>query len=211
MKIEFRNGAGPAALVKESPTDADAYAMPMVAGHLAADTWAVIADHTGRFRERVTQDAFAKALKRDREQVKILFDHGKDSRYGGLPIATLEIAFVDVRGLVWGGRLFDNSIGRDLAPVLASGALGASLRFSVLDEQWEEGRDLERLPLRTIRDLEIYELGPVVFGAYPTSSAGISAPPRAAQRLAASRRTWPPVSRKQFIRSLAARTASRRR
>ena len=151
---------------------------------------------SGRARERVTE-GFARALKRDRETIRIQFNHGHDPRIGELPIAPLEIAFVDMRGLVWGGRLFDNSIGRDLAPVLASGVLGASFRFGVLDEQWEAptraSDNLERLPSRTIRDLKLFELGRVVWPAYPTSSAGTSAPPRSKSQ---------PVSRADFNASL---------
>jgi HK97 family phage prohead protease len=195
--IELRTG-GEAGIARDTSAAADTYTMPMVAGHLPADTWTEISDVTeGRFRERVTQEAFAKALKRDREQIRILFQHGHDMRFGSLPIAPLEIAFVDVRGLVWGGRLFGNSIGRDLAPVLASGVLGASFRFQVLDEELERyarasRENVEALPSRTVRDLRLFELGPVVFPAYTTSSAGTSAPaaPRSRPRRFTSDAEW---------------------
>ena len=46
-----------------------------------------------------------------------------------------------------------------------------SFRFRVLGESWQEEKD--KLPLRTISEVELYEVGPVVWPAYDATSVGV--------------------------------------
>ena len=80
----------------------------------------------------------------------------------------------------------------------------SSFRFSVRAERFDarparSEHNPERLPERTVRKLAIYEMGPVVFAAYPTSAAGLhngsSAPRSAARRFA-------PMIQAQFVARL---------
>lgn len=45
-----------------------------------------------------------------------------------------------------------------------------SFRFRVTREEWDETGDI---PVRTIRELDLFELGPVVFPAYEATSVGV--------------------------------------
>jgi hypothetical protein len=54
---------------------------------------------------------------------------------------------------------------------IQSGAIdGMSFRFSVVRDQWADGK---KMPSRTINEVKLYELGPVVFPAYAATSVGV--------------------------------------
>ena len=46
-----------------------------------------------------------------------------------------------------------------------------SFRFRIIDEDWNRGND--GTEERTIREVELYEVGPVVFPAYEQTSVGV--------------------------------------
>ena len=71
---------------------------------------------------------------------------------------------------------------------IANGSVdGMSFRFSVVKEQVDEYGDL---PLRTVQEVKLYELGPVVFPAYADTSVGVRSdlPTDPAARLDLARR-----------------------
>ena len=51
------------------------------------------------------------------------------------------------------------------------GISGMSFRFRIVDETW--GRANDGMEERTIREVELYEVGPVVFPAYEQTSVGV--------------------------------------
>src|SRR5690606_9523790 len=73
--------------------------------------------------------------------------------------------------------LSDTSYNRDMIiPLLRDGLLGASFRFRVRAEEWVDEPDPSEanprgLPERTIKDTDLYELGPVTFPANPAADA----------------------------------------
>lgn len=182
--------------------------MPFVSGHFARfGAWTEISSAwEGRFLERIAPGAFARTIKEDRPHIRLLFQHGQDPLLGARPIASLDGLGEDATGGWYFGKLFPDTIAsRELLPLLRAGVLGSSFRFKVDRERVDakplrSDRNPERLPERTITEVTLFELGPVVFPAYPTTTAGVSSgehPPRST--------TPPPVkliSSDEFVRRL---------
>lgn len=123
----------------------------------------------GNFEERIAPGAFAKTLK-ERTPV-IQWDHGHDAATGSVPIAAIDKIREDDHGLFVSARMFDNPRVEPIRQAIAGGAIdGMSFRFRVIKERWDESRDV---PLRTISELDLFELGPVVFPAYASTSVGV--------------------------------------
>lgn len=123
----------------------------------------------GRFDEVIARGAFAKTLK-ERTPV-VQFDHGHHPLVGSIPIATPEVLREDAHGLYLRARLHDNWLTQPVRDAIASGAIdGMSFRFSVVKEAWDESGDV---PVRTVQEVKLYELGPVVFPAYADTSVGV--------------------------------------
>ena len=134
----------------------------------------VIDSWEGRFVERIAKGAFARTLEQRGDKVKVLFNHGFDPSVGDKPLGKPEVMREDKRGLWVEVPIDDTSYGRDIVASLRSGALdGQSFRFSVKDEKWDEPKDAKSLPVRTIREVELFEFGPVTFPAYEATSAGV--------------------------------------
>ena len=137
----------------------------------------VIDSWEGKFIERIAPGAFRKTLTDRGDRVKVLFNHGFDPSIGDKPLGKPESMREDKIGLRVRVPLDDTSYNRDLVASLRSGALdGQSFRFSVKRDEWaepEEGKD--SLPVRTLRELVLYEFGPVTFPAYEATTAGVRA------------------------------------
>jgi HK97 family phage prohead protease len=140
------------------------------------DTPTRIDSWEGQFDETIARGAFKKTL---REKTPVLqFDHGHDARTGSVPIGSIEQIREDAKGLFVRARLFDNPVVEPIRQAIEGGAIdGMSFRFRVLRDEWEEPSDKDRqkgkIPQRTIREVQLFELGPVVFPAYPTTSVGV--------------------------------------
>jgi HK97 family phage major capsid protein/HK97 family phage prohead protease len=145
----------------------------------------------GTFQEVVAPGAFKRTLKQ-RGYPVMQFDHGNDTRTGSVPIGVYTaITEEDSSGLHVIGRLFDNPVVEPIRQAVEGKAItGMSIKFRVVDDVWtdnagkklsgEELWDLlwtgggERGPiLRTIREVELFECGPVVFPAYEETSVGV--------------------------------------
>lgn len=123
----------------------------------------------GKFDEVIAQGAFAKTI-RTRTPV-MQFDHGHDLATGSVPIGAIKALKEDKRGLHVEARLHDNVRVEPIRQAIESGAIdGMSFRFRVIREEWDETPDI---PLRTIREVELFELGPVVFPAYASTTVGV--------------------------------------
>jgi HK97 family phage prohead protease len=123
----------------------------------------------GNFEERIAPGAFAKTLK-ERTPV-IQWDHGHDAATGSVPIAAIDKIREDDHGLFVSARMFDNARVEPIRQAIAGGAIdGMSFRFRVVKEEWDESGDM---PVRTIKELDLFELGPVAFPAYTSTSVGV--------------------------------------
>lgn len=161
----------------------------------------IIDSWEGRFKEKIAPGAMKRSFRETPPIVQ--FDHGHHSMFGSLPIASVKSISEDVDPVLApeGGahivaRMHDNWFVQPIRDAIASGSVnGMSFRFSVLQEDWHEAsgkkitdedklRDLlrqtwmdgvpdEELPIRTLRQLKVPELGPVVWPAYSDTSVGV--------------------------------------
>lgn len=133
------------------------------------DTPTRIDSWEGRFDEQISRGAFKKTL--GLRQPVVQWDHGHDAATGSVPIAAIEDIREDKTGLFVRARMFDNARVEPIRQAIAGGAIdGMSFRFRVTREEWDESAET---PMRTIRELDLFELGPVAFPAYTATSVGV--------------------------------------
>ncbi|MBM4615730.1 HK97 family phage prohead protease [Rhodococcus hoagii] len=142
----------------------------------------------GRFTERIAKGAFKKTL-RERKPI-MQYDHGRDSRVGSVPIGVYEDIREDDHGLFVSGKVFDNPVVEPIRQAIEGGAVtGMSFKFRVTRDEWRDktgkrirGDEISKLlwepgdrgPLaRTIREVSLYEAGPVSTPAYAGTSVGV--------------------------------------
>lgn len=126
----------------------------------------------GRFDEVIARGAFAKTINA-RERVVVQFEHGKHPFFGSMPLGRIEQMREDDHGLYVEVRLSDNWFTQPIRDAIADEAVtGMSFRFSVPEggDEWRQGDDVQQ---RTIREVKLYELGPVVFPAYSDTTVGV--------------------------------------
>lgn len=150
-------------------------------GHFAVfDEWTKI-DSTfeGRFLERIAPGAFAKTFAENRDAVKVLFNHGNDPTMGDQILGAIDTLEEDERGARYDVPLFDG-----IPPLILGGlrqkAYGASFRFRVIPgkDDWNDTPERSEsnpdgLPERTVREVQLFEFGPVTFPAYANATAGV--------------------------------------
>jgi HK97 family phage prohead protease len=121
----------------------------------------------GEFREKIAPGAFAKAISGD---VRSYFNHNSALILGRTKSGTLRLQ-EDERGLHYEVDLPDTQAGRDLRVSMARGDVdGSSFAFRVKKDTWEMGEDM---PLRTIQEIELFEVGPVTDPAYEDATAAL--------------------------------------
>lgn len=134
------------------------------------DTPTRINSWEGEFDEQISRGAFKRTI--GARKPVLQFDHGHDARTGTVPIGAIEELREDEKGLFVRARLFDNPVVEPIRQAIAGGAIdGMSFRFRVNDESWQ--RRSGDVDLRVVREVELYELGPVVFPAYDATSVGM--------------------------------------
>jgi phage head maturation protease len=151
-------------------------------GHFARfDNWyEVRSTREGHFVERVAPGTFAQAFGEKRSQLRVMWDHGQDPTVGQKPLGDIVELREDREGPYYEVDLFDAGYVNDLVPAIRSEQTGASWRFSVPDggDEWDDNPrpseyNPDGLPERTIRHANVFEFGPVVWGANPVASSGV--------------------------------------
>jgi len=128
--------------------------------------------YEGNFDEQVAPGAFARYL-RDNRPV-LMFEHGSHPLIGSMPLGVIERTSEDSTGLHVEARLSDNWLVQPVRDAVRDGAVtGMSFRFKVPKggDRWE--RRTGDVDLRTLLDVDIPELGPVVFPAYAPTTASV--------------------------------------
>lgn len=155
-------------------------AMPvMTVSFSRFNTWYEIDSYwEGRFLERVAPGSFAKTIAERGSQVKVLFNHGTDFHIGDKILGRAVLLEERADGPYAEVPLLDTSYNRDLIPGLEVGGYGSSFMFNVTREEWADdpGRsehNPEGLPERTVREVRLYEYGPVTWPANPAATAGL--------------------------------------
>ncbi len=115
------------------------------------------------FIETIAPGAFARAIRANPKPI-MQFNHGIDPAIGANPIAAVQSMREDERGLYVTARMLENWQAEPVREAIKEGAIkGMSFRFHADGDQVEWSDDRES---RTVVDLDLLELGPVVFPAY---------------------------------------------
>ena len=163
--------------------------------HTIIDSW------EGKFRESIAPGSMRKSFRENPPIVQ--FDHGRHVQIGSIPIAAIRSISEDVDpdlapegGAHVVARMFEDPLFGALREALAAKAIkGMSFRFSVVREQWEmpDGKVIrdeqvlmdelrrtwyedvpdDELLLRTLKELRVPEIGPVVWPAYVETSVSV--------------------------------------
>lgn len=192
----------PFALVRDTAADGEPNDGLTLDGYGAVfNRETVIDSWEGRFREKIAPGSMKRSFRES--PPKVQFDHGRHPMIGSIPIASLRSISeeVDPQFAPDGGahvvaRLFDNWLMQPVRDAIAGGAVsGMSFRFSVVREVWERAdgtpirddrqladelerswrEDLpdEELPVRTLKELKVPEVGPVTWPAYADTSVSV--------------------------------------
>lgn len=152
--------------------------MPTLVGHLAVfdESTEINSLYEGRFVENLAPGSFSKTIKEQRNDIKVLYNHGHDT-IGDKPLGVIRLLEEDDVGVRYEVELLDTPYVRELVPAIEAGLLGASFKFRVIKEEFDEEPEAsdanpDALPVRTVTELRLYEFGPVTFPAYPGASAG---------------------------------------
>ena len=134
------------------------------------NAWTDIRDNLGVYRERIAPGAFKRSL--GQRSPVLQFDHGSHPLIGSLPLGSIRELREDRNGLFVRARLSDNWLIQPVRDAIREKAIsGMSFRFRVIDDDWETDKDGNEL--RTIKEVELLELGPVVFPAYEQTSVAV--------------------------------------
>jgi len=115
------------------------------------------------FREKVKRGAFKESVKGG--NIRALWNHNTDMVLGSTKNNTLRLE-EDDKGLRFELDLPDTQYGRDAAVSVSRGDVdGMSFAFNVRKQEWDE-TDLANV-VRTLVDVELHEVSPTAFPAYP--------------------------------------------
>jgi HK97 family phage prohead protease len=152
----------------------------LMSGHFSVfDAWyPVESKFEGRFLERVDRSAFDQTIADDRDQMRVLFDHGFDPQIGNKVLGPIQTLEPDTRGAFYEVPLFDTTYNRDLLPGLKAGVYGASMRMRVHEDKWDDNPapsadNPDGITERTILRAGVMEFGAVTFPASPGASANV--------------------------------------
>ncbi len=122
----------------------------------------------GGFVEVLAPGVFDRALKENHD-VRALVDHNPTLILGRTASGTLRLS-VDGTGLVVENDLPDTQAARDLTVSMERGDVtGMSFGFRIMPdgEQWQ--RTADGMLLRTVTDLELFDVSAVTYPAYPST------------------------------------------
>lgn len=121
----------------------------------------------GPFEERIEAGAFDRAIKED--DVRALWNHDPNHPLGRLKSGTLRLSTDDV------GLVSEIDLPRSAEVVREAVERGdvdqMSFAFRVTVEEWEEREDDK--PLRTLKEVELWDVSPVTFPANPNTDVGL--------------------------------------
>lgn len=141
---------------------------PTVSGYAALyNTETVIANV---FRELIAPGAFRSALDGS-DDVRALFNHDPNFVLGRTKSGTLKLSETG-KGLRYDVQLPKTQAANDVRELILRGDVsGSSFGFLVTDDDWDE-TPMKRgeMPIRTIRSVELFDVSPVTYPAYPQTS-----------------------------------------
>ncbi len=133
---------------------------------------------TNQFRETIAPTAFARAL-REKADVRMLRNHDYNYVLGRTKSGTLRLSTDNV-GLFFDCNLPDTQDARDLHTIIGRGDMDqCSFAFKAVKDEWGDSDDYDengaRIPLRTLRDVDLFDISAVTFPAYEDTSVSARA------------------------------------
>ncbi len=121
-------------------------------------------ENLGGFVEQIAPGAFAKTIA-ENPAIVALFNHNPDQVLGSTRNGTLQLE-EDKKGLHMRVKMPNTEPGRDVLELIRRGdVVSQSFSFQVIQDDWslpEEGGQR----LRTLKEVRLFDVGPVVFPAY---------------------------------------------
>ena len=125
-----------------------------------------LSEDLGGFKEKVRKGAFKKTLKE--ADVRALYNHDPNYVIGRTKSGTLELA-EDDKGLQIKAYPPDTTWSRDMLTTIERGDVDQmSFQFNVVKELWDEKQNL-----RELLEVELFDVSPVTFPAYPTTTVQV--------------------------------------
>jgi HK97 family phage prohead protease len=136
-------------------------------GHAAA--YEQLSEDLGGFREKIKRGAFKDSIKGD--DIRALWNHDPNFPLGRTGSGTLKLR-EERDGLAFDITVPDTQLVRDmvLAPIDRGDVSQMSFGFITLDDAWEK-KDGEQI--RTLEKVQLLEISPVTFPAYPQTSVAL--------------------------------------
>lgn len=143
---------------------------PKITGHAAV--FDQLSDDLGGFRERIQPGAFTKTLQES--DVRALWQHDVNYVLGRRKNDTLKL-WEDDAGLAFEILPPNTQWASDALVTLQRGDVDQmSFGFITIRDRWEEDEE-EKLFIRTLVEVELFDVSPVTFPAYPQTSAQVRA------------------------------------
>jgi hypothetical protein len=118
----------------------------------------------GGFREKIASGTFASAIT-EKQDVRCLFNHDVNHVLGRTTSGTLRL-LEDSIGLEFDCDFPDNTFSRDLIASIKRGDISqCSFSFRCVEDDWSPDN-----AIRTLRDVDLLDVSPVTFPAYPQTS-----------------------------------------
>lgn len=129
-------------------------------------------ENLGGFREKIAPGAFTKSIKRD--DVRCLKNHNSDYVIGRNEAGTLTLS-EDDKGLYYEADPPDTQWARDFMVSVNRGDVsGSSFGFKIVKDKWND--DMSE---RALQEVQLFDVSPVTYPAYPASSVQVRAIERA--------------------------------
>jgi uncharacterized protein len=124
------------------------------------------------FREQVARGTFAKTLQES--DVAALWNHDSNIVLGRKRSGTLRLR-EDDRGLYYEVDLPETQAARDLYTLIQRGDVyQSSFAFEIVKESWDYPKEKDSMPLRTIKEVRLYDVSPVTYPASPSTDVDVA-------------------------------------
>lgn len=122
----------------------------------------------GLWVEKVAPGAFKKTIQEN--DIRALWNHNTDLVLGRNKSGTLNLA-EDGKGLHVDIYPPDTQAGRDAVTSIKRGDVSQmSIAFQIVKQEWYFPQDKRELPVRTIKEMKLFEVSPVAFPAFEQTS-----------------------------------------
>lgn len=154
-------------IVVVDPPEGRADEKPKIIGHAAV--FDQLSEDFGGWREKIAPGAFSKSIGGD---VRALFNHDPNLILGRTRAKTLRLT-EDSKGLLAEIDPPDTETARSVMEAIRRGDVSQmSFGFRTVKQKWEEDMD-KKIAVRTLVEVELFDVSPVTFPAYPQTDVGL--------------------------------------